>query len=63
LFCCPENSIEQIRKYLINSGYYGTAIIGEVVKKEKYNCVIKCIIQFEFLEKFKWSFYNFLMIL
>jgi selenide,water dikinase len=40
LICCPEDFVEQIKKDLVDSGYSATAVIGEVVKKEKKDIIV-----------------------
>jgi len=40
LICCQKDSVEQMKKDLIDAGYIATAVIGEVVKKENKNIIV-----------------------
>ena len=39
LICCPDDSIEKMKKELIDAGYSATTVIGEIIKKEEKDII------------------------
>ena len=39
LICCPDDSIENMTKDLIDAGYSATTVIGEVLAKEEKDII------------------------